>query len=298
MANWVWITCAAALAQTLRFILQKHLARTGLTATGATFARFVFAAPVVLFCVWIYAGASGQALEMPATARFWAFALTGALAQIFATILVITLFSMRNFAVGITLKKTEVLQTALVGFVLLGELVTPLGLFGILIGFLAVLLLSDPGRGGVAFGFDRTAAMGLLSGAIFGISGVAYRGATLSMGSGDVALRAALTLACVTAMQSVIMGLWFAVRDPGQIGKVVRGWRITGLVGLASMVGSFCWFSAFTLQQAAYVNAVGQVELVFSILASTLIFGERISGREGLGMGLLAVSIVVVVLGI
>ena len=64
------------------------------------------------------------------------------------------------------------------------------------------------------------------------------------------------------------------------------------------MVGSFCWFSAFTLQQAAYVNAVGQIELAFSILASMLIFSERISAREWIGIALILSSNVTIILAI
>ncbi len=61
------------------------------------------------------------------------------------------------------------------------------------------------------------------------------------------------------------------------------------------MVGSFCWFSAFTLQNAAYVNTLGQVELLFSLAASVLFFKEKISGRELLGIAVLLASIVLLV---
>ena len=63
-----------------------------------------------------------------------------------------------------------------------------------------------------------------------------------------------------------------------------------------SMAGSFCWFTAYTLQNAAYVNAVGQVELVFSALASVLVFREKISMREWAGMAVLLISIIMLVL--
>ena len=63
-----------------------------------------------------------------------------------------------------------------------------------------------------------------------------------------------------------------------------------------SMAGSFCWFLAFTLQTAAYVKAVGQVELVLSLLASVFFFGERSTPRELTGMGVLCVSILLLLL--
>ncbi len=57
------------------------------------------------------------------------------------------------------------------------------------------------------------------------------------------------------------------------------------------MIGSFCWFTAFTLQNAAYVNALGQIELIFSLAASALFFRERIAARELAGMALLGLGI-------
>jgi drug/metabolite transporter (DMT)-like permease len=62
------------------------------------------------------------------------------------------------------------------------------------------------------------------------------------------------------------------------------------------MAGTFCWFTAFTLQTAAYVKAVGQVELAFGILGTVLIFREGISKREYVGMALLAASILGLIL--
>jgi drug/metabolite transporter (DMT)-like permease len=145
---------------------------------------------------------------------------------------------------------------------------------------------------------DRTAWIGLASGAAFGVSGVCYRGASLSLEQGDTAIRAAMTLACVTAAQTIAMTLWFLLRDKPQISRVLKSWRVSGLVGITSMIGSFFWFSAFTLQQAAYVNAVGQIELVFSILASTVFFGETIKRQEWIGMSFLGLSIFIIAAGI
>ena len=94
------------------------------------------------------------------------------------------------------------------------------------------------------------------------------------------------------------MGIWLLVQDRDEIVAVLRAWRVAVLVGITSMTGSFLWFVAFTLQNAAYVKAVGQVELVLSVLASVLFFREKISGRELVGISLLLVSILVLVLTI
>ena len=297
MEAWIPITIGAAAAQTLRFMAQRHLKTTGLSTSGATLARFVFSAPVVALGIGIYAALTGQG--MPETsARFWAFALVGGLAQILATMCVVAIFSERNFAVGITFKKTEVMLTALVGFVVLGDTVSSAGAAALLIGFVAVILLSEaPGATGrwLSRLWNRAAGLGLASGVFFAISAVGYRGAVTALPTGDVALRAGVTLALVTAFQTVIMLAWMRWREPGQVTKVLSAWRIVALVGALSVLGSYGWFAAFALQSAAYVFALGQVELIFSILASVLVFGERIGRREYAGMALLAVSVVVLV---
>ncbi|WP_102107049.1 DMT family transporter [Oceaniglobus roseus] len=300
MDAWIPITVAAAFAQTLRFMAQKQLKAMALSTAGATFARFLFSAPLVAVLILSYATATDQPL--PGTnGRFWLFALVGGAAQILATMCVVAIFSTRNFAVGITFKKTEVVQTALVSTVVLGEGVSFRGALAIGIGFLGVLLLSDPPGGTGPWRrrlWNRAAGLGLLSGICFAFSAVGYRGASLALDSGDVILRAGFTLTLVTATQTLAMAAALAWREKGQITRVVRAWRVAGLVGLTSMVGSFCWFTAFTLENAAYVNALGQVELLFSLSASVLVFRERISLREGLGMGLLTLSILVLILAL
>ena len=197
---------------------------------------------------------------------------------------------------GITFKKTEVILTAVAGFLILGDSVSSWGAVALGIGFLGVLWLSDPPGGGGRWRFlNRAAGLGLLSGVFFAVSAVGYRGAVLALDGGDTALRAGVSLAMVTAMQTVILGGWLTWREPGQVAAVLRNWRSAGRVGVLSMIGSFCWFAAFSLQNAAYVFAIGQIELIFSIFAAVLVFREKITPREFLGMGVITLSIVVLV---
>jgi drug/metabolite transporter (DMT)-like permease len=92
------------------------------------------------------------------------------------------------------------------------------------------------------------------------------------------------------------MAVWMHVRERGQIGKVVAAWRSAGLVGLASLGGSLCWFTAFTLQNATYVYAVGQSEVILSLLASYVIFHEKLSWKEGAGIALVTLSVLSLIL--
>lgn len=300
MELWIPITIAAAFAQNLRFMLQKHLKATRLTTAGATFARFIYAAPLAALLLWGLVEFTNR--DLPGYGpRFLLFAMTGGVAQIVATMFVVALFAERNFAVGITFKKTETVQTAMLGLLVLGEAISIYGVLAILVGLFGVILLSDPPNASARLGwrqrvFNRASGYGLASGALFGVSAIGYRGATLSLFSGDFIIRAALTLAFVTLFQTLIMAVYLQARQPGQITAVLRSWRVSAWVGLTGMLGSFGWFMAFTLQNAAYVKTLGQVELVFTFLASYFIFKERSSKKELAGIGLVIVSIVLLIL--
>ncbi len=300
MQFWIPITIFAAFAQNLRFMLQKHLKATQLTTGGATFARFVFAAPLAVITVLVL---SQFGWEIPETSAItWIYVPIGGLAQITATMLVVALFAERNFAVGITLKKTETMLTALSGMVVLGDKITFGAFIAILVGLLGVILLSDPPKGeGLTWKqriFNKASGYGVGAGAIFAVSAVSYRGASLSLSSGDFIIRAMLTLAFVTVFQSIAMALWLRWREPGEITRVLKVWRVTTLVGLSGVLGSAGWFMAFTLQNAAYVKALGQIELFFTFMASYLFFKEHSTKRELFGAGLVVLSILLLVLAV
>lgn len=62
------------------------------------------------------------------------------------------------------------------------------------------------------------------------------------------------------------------------------------------MLGSLAWFTAFTLQNAAHVRALGQIEVIFTLLASVYVFKERVTGREISGVVLVSLGILILVL--
>jgi drug/metabolite transporter (DMT)-like permease len=293
---WIYAAVFAAFVQSLRFMLQKQVKDAGLSTAAATFARFVYAAPVVGVGALFYANAQGG--ELPALAPgYWGYVLLGGVSQILGTVAVVILFSHRNFAVGMTFKKTEVMLTVLSGYLILGDSVSPLGVAAIVVGFFGVLALSGQGaRFAWRDLISRASLIGLASGVIFSISGPAYRGATLAVASDDPLIRASITLACATAIQTLILLVWMLARERDQLRAVFIYWRLTGMVAVASMLGSMGWFTAYTLQSAAYVNAVGQVELIFSMIISYFVFSERSTMREYAGIALICVSVVALIL--
>ena len=108
--------------------------------------------------------------------------------------------------------------------------------------------------------------------------------------------RIAMALAAATLCQTAAMSLWLRAVEPGEITRVLSRWRRTIMVGITGALGSLGWFAAFSLQNAAYVRVLGQVEIVFTLIASALVFYERLRGREAAGVALVVLSVVVLVL--
>jgi len=96
--------------------------------------------------------------------------------------------------------------------------------------------------------------------------------------------RAAVTVLSAVTLQSLIMGTYLMVREPGQLSKVLEHWKISSVIGGIGMFASLCWFSAMTLNSAAIVRAVGQVELLFTLVTTIFWFKEKIRFSQLVGM--------------
>jgi len=298
---WIPITIAAAFLQNARSALQKHL-RARLSVTGATFVRFSFGFPLALLYLAGLAVLADMPLPRPSL-RFAAFAGAGGLAQIVATALLVSLFTQRNFAVGTTYSKTETVQTALFGIVILGDRLSPGATIGILVSLAGVMAISlAKSEAGVAAVLraltSRPALIGIASGSCFGISAVSYRAASLSLGGPGFLMQAAFTLACVTVLQTAVMALYMRWREPGQIGRTLASWRTGAWVGAAGVAASAGWFTAMTIQNAAYVRALGQIELLFTLVVAHFVFRERTTRLETVGIVLTVAGILWLLLSI
>ena len=102
---------------------------------------------------------------------------------------------------------------------------------------------------------------------------------------------AGATLAVVTLLQSLLMTLFLVWREPGQVRTVLRLWRRSLLPGLTGAAASACWFTAMTIEIAAYVRMLGLIEVLFGYGVSVVGLRERPSGREIAGSVLLGVAI-------
>ena len=298
---WLWIpiTIFAAFVQNIRSAAQKHLT-SELTTISVTMVRFMFGLPFGLAYVWFLHGRATE--PFPAiSGGFLGMVAFAATAQIIATALLVYLFSLRNFAVGNAYARTEAFLTAILGVLFFGETVVLFGWGAILVSVAGVLLITVAksrlhGPELISLLKDRAAWIGLLAGLCFAIASLALRRATFMLGLEDVLYRAALTMITMLSMQAIVMGAYVAVTNPGQYRIILRNWKVCVLVGIASVMVTAGWATAFTLQQAAYVKALAQVEIIFTLAASYWFFKERSTPKEIAGIGLIVLGIVLLVL--
>jgi drug/metabolite transporter (DMT)-like permease len=289
MPLWIPITIAAAFLQNLRSTWQKQL--TGdLSAIAATYVRFAFGLPIAAVYLWGLWALGGISIPTP-NGTFLFYAVMGGIAQILGTVLLVAIFAYRNFAVGTTYSKTETVQAAIFGFVVLGDHPSTGAVAAILVSFAGVVAISMAKSKLTAMNFlrslsEKSTLMGIGSGTSYGIAAVSYRAASLSLGRDDFMMPAAYTLLVVLVIQTIAMTIWLAIREPDQLGGTMRAWRISSLVGVAGSLASMGWFTAMTMENAAYVRALGQIELVFTFASSQFLFKEKTERLEFVGIGL------------
>lgn len=272
--------------------------------TGATFVRFGYGVPFALAYLAVLHFGLGRPLPVPnGTFAFWA--VIGAFAQITATFLLVYLFSFRNFAVGTAYSRTEPAQAALLALVLFGERITASVLIAIAVSVVGVMLISVARieltvRTLLTSVISRTALIGLLSGLFFGVSGIAYRSASLalqpSLPAPDSVMQASFTLVVVILVQTFAMLFWMLWRDRVELRRIGAAWKIGILVGFVGATASFGWFTAMTLQQVAVVKALAQVEMLFTFASSVFFFKEKINRLEVAGCVLIVAGVLLLLI--
>ena len=300
MNEWLWIllTLFAVVMQTLRTAGQKHLT-AHMDAMAATLVRFLFGLPFAAAYLFGVTHFYQAPLPEP-NATFLIFAVTASVAQIVATVLLIYLFTLRNFAVGTTYARTEAFLTAIVGALFFGELITLPGWSAILVSVAGVVVLTIARTHIEALSlvhrlWNRAAAVGLASGLCFALTSLSLRKASLSLGVDNFQLSAGITLVTMVVIQTALTSAYVGVKNARQFAVIFKCWRPCLFVGLTSALGSIGWFTAMTLERASYVKALGQIEFVFALAVSTFFFRERTNALELCGMALIGVGVLVLV---
>lgn len=281
---WVAATLIAATAQTARNAAQASLTRQ-VGTTGATAVRFVFGFPfaavtLALAAVWV-------PIPRPDPVVL-AWAMLGAMAQIAATALMLVTMRGQGFGVATALMKTEPVTLALIGAVVLADPLGPARLGAIAVATLGVVLTSGATWRRIAWG---PVATGVLSGALFGVSAIGFRGALLALPDGGYGIRAVTILAITLGIQAAIMAAWLILRDRRALAGIMGQWRVSLGAGMLGAFASLFWFIGFALTPAANVRTLALVEVVMAQILSGRVFRQGIAPLQLIGMGLILAGV-------
>ena len=288
---WAVFTVIAAAAQTVRNATQRELTQK-LGTMGATHVRFLFGLPFALVFLVGVTIVLGRAPPRPQP-TYWLWVLDGAGMQFAATALMLIAMGERSFVVTIAYIKTEPIQVALFGLILLGDPVTLPMAIAIVTATAGVILMSVK-PGALAAGLKPT-LMGLGSGALFGLSAIGFRGAILSLHDPSFVMAATFTLVIGLALQTIVLTAYLYLRAPHVLFAIFRVWQPSLFAGFMGALASQFWYLAFAIATAASVRTLALVEVVFAQAISRFMFRQPTSARDGLGIVLIVAGVVLLI---
>ena len=136
---------------------------------AATLVRYLYGLPFALLYV-AYLFSDGDIASVDPGMTFYVSGLIAGVLQILATVILIRLFALRNFAVGSTFVRSEILLTAIIGITLFTEQVTVYGWVAMLICVAGLMLISVAKSGEMNSLWDRSGLYGLGAGLAFALT--------------------------------------------------------------------------------------------------------------------------------
>lgn len=295
--TWIYFTLLAAAMQAIRTAGQKQLSGK-LNSMATTAVRYVYALPFAWAYVWWML--DFREVSVPTLNNdFLFYALIACVSQIIGTACLVAAFRYKNFAVATSLAKTEAIQVAIVGALLFAAPLSIMGWFSVIVGVIGVLFVSKVKFRPSEFLAGSDAKMGLLYGLAAGlglaITTLLIRESSLALNI-DLMVSAAITLVFMITVQSIISVTYVYFEDKTQLKLMLSHWRLCLFVGITSVLGSIGWFTGASLQNAAYVKALGQVEFFITLALTYRLFKEKITTIEYIGMLLIILSVVILLL--
>lgn len=287
--SWILFTFGAVVMQTVRNALQSKLSGA-VSTSGVTLSRFILAPPIALvYLLILYSSSASQVPEF--SGSFIAVVLCASLLQIAATSLMVILFKQKNFAIGAGLAKSEALVAGVVGMLFFGSYLTPLGWAGIVIGAIAVFVLSSGNRlHGISV---KTMVIGLACGTCFALTSLLVREAS-HMLNVQHTVAAAWVLLWVLCVQTISLSGYIALTKPFVFRQLTNAKKQVLAISTVSCLGSICWFTAMALQHVALVKTLGQLEVLLTLVLSHYWLKNAVTKREIAGLLLIGLAAIFV----
>jgi drug/metabolite transporter (DMT)-like permease len=217
--------------------------------------------------------------------------LLGALTQIVGTGLMLLAMNGNSFVVTIAYLKTEAIQTAIFGFVFLGDHLTLLKVVAILIATVGVVITAFRPGGAKGFADLKPTALGLVAAACFALSAVGFRGAIIAVPGVSFVTAASYTLVFGLFVQTAVLTAYLLLRAPDVPKRILGLWRPSLFAGFLGAFASQFWFLAFALTAAANVRTLALVEVLFAQAVSYYSFKQPLALHEFGGIVLIVIGV-------
>jgi drug/metabolite transporter (DMT)-like permease len=290
--TWILLTLLAVTMQAWRNAFQSQLGQE-VPTVGVTLARFIWASPIAAAYLLLLYHFAPQSIPH-FNQSYWFFIVGASLMQIVATSLMVVLFKMNNYAVGAGLAKSEAVVAAILGTLFFGTSLSLLGWLGVVVGAVAVLMLS------AANGLNKlsmpTVLMGLACGTSFALTSLWVREASLCL---DIEFphSAAWVLLMVISLQTILLLAYLIATCPSTLQALWQRPKLTLLISVSSCLGSIGWFSAMSIQNVPYVKTLGQIEIFVTMLISVYWLKQKVKMQDASALVLIAVAALLVIWG-
>ncbi|MEM8917950.1 MAG: DMT family transporter [Pseudomonadota bacterium] len=294
----IWIPAAllAALFLAWRMAVQQRI-RAEMSVNAAALSRFFFGWPIACVMLAGYMLVVGKTALPDLSVSFWTFAWLAAFAQMLATNLIIMSFGFRNLVSGTAYMKTETLIVALLGWLILGEILAPLAWLGIGIAFLGILFVSIEGgaKGLIQWlrGLKQPAALtGLSAGFLFALTAIFIKQSANAVIDVERTYAGLIVLTAVLGFQALMQGAYVLIREPDQFRAMLSRWRVTAPVGILAATASAGWFIAYAHGPVALVGILGQTQILYTLGFGRFYLKEPLSQSELTGIMLVGAGVV------
>ena len=201
----------------------------------------------------------------------------------------------RSFVVTTAYLKTEAIQTAIFGFVFLGDHLTVMKMIAIVIATIGVVITALRPGGEKSFAEIKPTVIGLVAAGAFALSAIGFRGAIITVPGVSFVTAASYTLVWGLFVQTLVLSIYLFWRAPDILKNILGLWKPSMLAGFMGAFASQFWFLAFALTAAANVRTLALVEVLFAQAVSYYSFKQPIAPREIFGIALIVVGVAVLV---
>lgn len=286
---WILFSLTAATSQIIRNLYSKKILGE-LSPIVVALSRFVFALPVVLLLYFFIGAAQGYAKIIDYTFLLWC-CLMG-ISQILATYFRVSLFKYKSFAVSVTIVQVDTIIVAIIGIIFLKEYLNFYSWLGIVLAT-SGLILASLSKNSINFEgikkalFTKATLIALLTGLFLALAAIFAKKATNVIDAPHM-VKSLFTLTFILLFEIVILLPITYKLEPENLKKLFQKPRKPAIIGFCSGIGSFCWITAYSLTNVAYVRVVGQSEFILASLISLYYFKEKLYKVEIIGIFLVS----------